>query len=89
MPRALAKVGNRVVAETESWETVEGNIYFPPAAIKDQSLLQPSGLSTFCPWKGHASYWHVAVDGEIIENAAWYYKEPYEKAKHIKDHIAF
>lgn len=27
MPRALAKVGDHVIAETETWETVEGNIY--------------------------------------------------------------
>ncbi|GIC90337.1 DUF427 domain-containing protein [Aspergillus udagawae] len=111
MPRALAKVGDHIVAETETWETVEGNIYvyrpclsstvvgfalvhahdaqFPPSAIKDQSLLQHSDLSTFCSWKGYASYWNVAVDGKTIENAAWYYKEPYDAAKNIKDYIAF
>lgn len=27
MPHAIAKVGDHVVAETDSWETVEGNIY--------------------------------------------------------------
>lgn len=27
MPRALAKVGDRIIAETATWETVENNIY--------------------------------------------------------------
>ncbi|XHG04066.1 hypothetical protein AWENTII_007347 [Aspergillus wentii] len=27
MPRALAKIGDLIIAETEVWETVEDNIY--------------------------------------------------------------
>ncbi|OJJ54822.1 hypothetical protein ASPSYDRAFT_93720 [Aspergillus sydowii CBS 593.65] len=89
MPHAIAKVGDHVVAETDSWETVEGNIYFPESSIKDRSILKSSDLSTFCPWKGHASYWSVVVDGKTNQNAVWYYKEPYEAAINIKDHVAF
>ncbi|KAL2815277.1 DUF427-domain-containing protein [Aspergillus cavernicola] len=89
MSRALAKVGDQIIAETDTWETVEGNIYFPATAIKDPSILQNSDLSTFCHWKGHASYWSIVVDGKTLENAVWYYKEPYDAAKNIKDHIAF
>ncbi|KAL4954145.1 DUF427-domain-containing protein [Aspergillus filifer] len=89
MPHAVAKVGDHVIAETDTWETVEGNIYFPPSSIKDQSLLQPTDLSTFCPWKGHASYWNITVDGKTIENGVWAYKEPYDAAINIKDHFAF
>ncbi|KAL4813150.1 hypothetical protein BDW67DRAFT_168898 [Aspergillus spinulosporus] len=89
MPRAVAKVGDRIIAETDTWETVEGNIYFPVASIKDRSILRPSDLSTFCPWKGHASYWSIVVDGKTIENAVWYYSEPYDAASNVKDHVAF
>ncbi|KAI9930681.1 hypothetical protein ASPWEDRAFT_171305 [Aspergillus wentii DTO 134E9] len=89
MPRALAKIGDLIIAETEVWETVEDNIYFPISAIKDPSILQHSDRSTFCSWKGHASYWHLNLNGEVIENAAWYYQYPYDAAAHIKDHVAF
>ncbi|KAJ5501409.1 hypothetical protein LT330_001037 [Penicillium expansum] len=89
MPRALAKVGNRIIAETDSWQIVENNIYFPRSAIIDDSILQDSDRSTFCPWKGHASYWNLKVDGQTLENAAWYYREPYDAAADIKDHVAF
>jgi uncharacterized protein (DUF427 family) len=27
--------------------------------------------------------------GKELKDAAWYYPEPKEKAKHIKDHVAF
>ncbi|KAL5333983.1 DUF427-domain-containing protein [Aspergillus crustosus] len=89
MGRAIAKVGDRVIAETETWETVEGNIYFPESSIKDQSILKSTDLSTFCPWKGYASYWSIVLDDKTIDNAIWYYKEPYDAAKNIKDHVAF
>jgi uncharacterized protein (DUF427 family) len=31
----------------------------------------------------------VRVDGHTLENAAWYYREPYDAAVDIKDHVAF
>lgn len=30
----------------------------------------------------------MILDKELA-NAAWYYPEPFEKAKHIKDYVAF
>ncbi|KAL2818240.1 DUF427-domain-containing protein [Aspergillus cavernicola] len=89
MPRAVAKVGDRIIAETENWETVEDNVYFPRAAIIDDSILLDSDRSTFCSWKGYASYWHLGVDGRTLENAVWYYRDPYSAAANIEDHVAF
>ncbi|RAK71159.1 DUF427 domain-containing protein [Aspergillus fijiensis CBS 313.89] len=89
MPVAKAIVDDTVLAETASWETVEGNIYFPPSAIKDESLFVPTDLSTFCPWKGHASYYSVVVGEKTYPKAAWYYAKPYDAAMNIKDHVAF
>lgn len=86
MPRALWN--DQVIAETEAFETVEGNIYFPLDAIQS-AHFESSDHTSFCPWKGTASYYHVVVDGKRNENAAWYYPEPKEKAANIKDHIAF
>ncbi|KAL4922098.1 hypothetical protein BDW62DRAFT_197334 [Aspergillus aurantiobrunneus] len=89
MPCAVARVGDHIVAKTDSWETVEGNIYFPVSSIQDRSILHPTNLSTFCPWKGYASYWSIVLDGRTIDNAVWYYKQPYDAAVNIKDHVAF
>lgn len=86
MPKAKWK--GRVIAETEAFELVEGNVYFPPEAVSRESL-RPSSTTTFCPWKGTAHYYHVVVDGEENRDAAWYYPEPKPAAANIKDHVAF
>jgi uncharacterized protein (DUF427 family) len=86
MPRALWN--NQIIAETENFESVDGNVYFPTGTVKADKL-EPSDHTSFCPWKGMASYYDVVVDGERNKNAAWYYPEPKEKALNIKDHIAF
>ncbi|MDA3892022.1 MAG: DUF427 domain-containing protein [Salinivirgaceae bacterium] len=42
-----------------------------------------------CGWKGKASYYSLAVNGQINIDAAWYYPIPFEDAKHITDYVAF
>jgi uncharacterized protein (DUF427 family) len=85
---ATAKFNDTVVAETDNYEVVEGNIYFPPSSIKSD-FFKDSKTHTHCGWKGDASYYNVEVDGREIEDAAWYYPQPYDKAKNIKDYVAF
>ena len=86
MSRATWK--GAVLAESDHCEVVEGNLYFPPGTV-ERSHLRESDTHTLCPWKGVASYYHVVVDGETNADAAWYYPEPKEAARNIKDHVAF
>lgn len=86
MPKALWN--ERVIAESERVESVEGNAYFPPGSIRKEHL-GPSDTRTTCHWKGIASYYDVIVDGKVNKDAAWYYPDPKPEAAHIKDHIAF
>jgi uncharacterized protein (DUF427 family) len=55
----------------------------------DSAFLKERDAHTICPWKGKASYYDIQVDGKINHNAAWYYPEPKEAARHIQGHIAF
>lgn len=68
---------NTVIAEApkEDLIRIEGNWYFPPAAIKKQ-YFQPSDHHTICMWKGEASYYDVVVDEALNEFGAWYYPQP-------------
>lgn len=77
-----------VIAESDDTVVVEGNHYFPEAAV-DKKYLQPSDTHTFCPWKGEASYYTVVVDGETNKDAAWYYLEPKPAAAEIDGRVAF
>jgi uncharacterized protein (DUF427 family) len=86
MPRATWN--GAVLAESERCETVEGNCYFPPDALR-REYLRESSTHSRCPWKGTASYYDVVVNGEMNRDAAWYYPEPSEAAKRIKGHVAF
>jgi uncharacterized protein (DUF427 family) len=86
MPKAIWN--GQVIAESDRCETVEGNCYFPPAAVK-REFLQESATHTTCGWKGVASYYDVVVNGQKNADAAWYYPEPKDAAAQIKDRIAF
>ena len=86
MPKA---VWNGVIlAESEQTEVVEGNHYFPPSAV-NRECLRESDHQTVCGWKGTASYFDVVADGQVNQQAAWFYPEPKQAAANIKDYIAF
>jgi uncharacterized protein (DUF427 family) len=85
---ARATWNGTVIAESDDFEVVEGNVYFPREAVKDEHL-RASETHTVCGWKGTASYYDVVVDGQENRDAAWYYPEPMDAAKNITGHVAF
>ena len=86
MPKAIWK--GQVIAESEAFEEVEGNVYFPPEAL-NRSFVRESDRTSVCPWKGTASYVSIVVDGDENTDAGWYYPDPKPAARNIKDHYAF
>jgi uncharacterized protein (DUF427 family) len=77
-----------VIAESDRYEMVEGNMYFPPESVK-REYLRDSDTDYECPWKGHADYYDIVVGEKVNKDAAWYYPNPKPAAKQIKDHVAF
>ena len=86
MPRAIWN--GKVIAESDRFETVEGNVYFPPETIR-REFFRSSDTHTVCPWKGTASYYTIEVDGKENPDAAWYYPETKKAAENIRGHVAF
>ena len=86
MPRASWK--GVTLAESDQTVIVDGNHYFPADTL-NQECFRPSDTQTVCGWKGTASYYHVQVDGEANQDAAWFYPDPKSEAANIKDHVAF
>jgi class 3 adenylate cyclase len=70
-------------------ETRYQPVYYLPRADVRMDLLQQSDHRTHCPFKGNATYWHIAVGDKTVENAAWSYEDPLPDAAEIKDYIAF
>ena len=85
---ARAVWNGKVVAESERYELVEGNVYFPPGSLK-RDYFRESTHTSLCPWKGTANYYSLEVDGKINPDAAWVYHTPKAAAAAIKDHVAF
>ncbi|MEQ1508469.1 MAG: DUF427 domain-containing protein [Myxococcota bacterium] len=85
---ATARWNGTVLAESDDIELVEGNVYFPRAAVR-VGVLRDSATHTVCPWKGTASYFDVVVNGEVNADAAWYYPTPKDAAKQIAGRVAF
>ncbi|NKB49325.1 MAG: DUF427 domain-containing protein [Alphaproteobacteria bacterium] len=86
MAKAVWK--NKILAESDTFEVVEGNIYFPADAL-NREFFSESDHQSNCPWKGMAHYYLVTVDGEENPDAAWYYPDPKRAAENIRDHVAF
>ena len=78
----------KVIAESDDTVVIEGNHYFPVNSIKKE-FYSESSTSSICPWKGTASYYSLNVDGKENKDAAWFYPEPKEAAKVIKERVAF
>ena len=79
---------NEIIAESDATIVVENNHYFPPDSVNDM-YLKNSETHTTCPWKGEASYYSLEVQGKVNSDAAWYYPDPKEAAKKIKNYVAF
>lgn len=77
-----------VIAESDDIVTVEGNAYFPRESVR-ADVLRPSATTSICPWKGEASYFSLAVNGDTNTDAAWYYPAPKAAATEITDRVAF
>lgn len=85
---AKATWNGAVLAESDRYEVVEENVYFPADSLRREHVRN-SSTHTVCSWKGTASYYDVVVDGQVNADAAWYYPEPKPAAASIKGHVAF
>jgi uncharacterized protein (DUF427 family) len=52
--------------------------------------LEPSEKTTYCPYKGRASYYSVRLDdGSLVEDLVWYYPDPMMDAARVKGLMCF
>ena len=91
--RVRAELGGVTVLDTLDGALVHESNLLPmlyvPAADVDTGLLEPTDLSTHCPFKGDAAYWSVRVGDRVAENAVWSYLEPIEGAGWLDGRLGF
>jgi uncharacterized protein (DUF427 family) len=77
-----------ILAESNLTVVIEGNHYFPPESINRRYFTE-SSTHTRCGWKGIASYYTIKIEDDFNQDSAWYYPEPLDKARNIKNYVAF
>ena len=70
-------------------ETSHPPVYYIPQEDIQMQYLHAIAGTTYCEWKGRASYFDVIVGERTASKAAWSYPEPTQKFKHIAGHLAF
>jgi uncharacterized protein (DUF427 family) len=91
--RVTVRVGDRVVADTTAALNLRESTYpaipYIPLADVDQEVLRQTDTSTYCPYKGDAAYYSLALpDGELAD-VIWTYPQPYPAVAEIAGHVAF
>lgn len=83
----------QVIADTRRakrvLETSHPPVYYIPLADVREEYLVRTARSSFCEWKGTASYYTVRVGDREAGDSAWYYPAPSAAFAAIRDYIAF
>jgi uncharacterized protein (DUF427 family) len=85
----------RTIADTtaalELREAAYAPVHYVPLSDVDQSALRPTDTTTYCPYKGDASYYDVVdpATQQAVADAVWHYREPYPSVAEIAGHVAF
>jgi uncharacterized protein (DUF427 family) len=87
--RAAGTVIARSTRPMMLFETgVPPRAYIPREDV-EAGVLHPSEGASRCPYKGDARHWSVAVDGRVLEDAAWTYDQPLADAARVAGLVAF
>ena len=84
--------GKTIASTNEGYRVLETThppvYYFPPSDIDSSSLI-PNPSTSFCEWKGTATYYNVTVNDRSARKAAWTYRDPTTGYVEIKNYVAF
>jgi uncharacterized protein (DUF427 family) len=91
--RVQVEYQGHVIADTRRALTLKEASYKPvqyiPREDVDMAFFTRTDHRTYCPYKGHAAYYTLMMDGVFAENGVWTYEDPYPAMNEIKDHLAF
>ncbi len=91
--RLRAAFERHVIADTDDAlvlsEAGHPPVYYFPMEDVEMSFFAKTDQHTTCPYKGEASYWSIYMEGQIAEDAAWAYEDPYPALSALRGRIAF
>jgi uncharacterized protein (DUF427 family) len=91
--RVVVRSGDKVIADTVHAlflrEAKYPAVQYIPRNDVDMSALVRSETTSYCPYKGEASYFSVPSGGGRSVDAVWSYEAPHDAVAEIKDYLAF
>ena len=91
--RIVVRIGGKIIADTRHALTLREASYPPvqyiPRRDVDMTALTRSEHTSYCPYKGDASYYDIPAGGDRSRNAVWTYEDPFAAMAQIKDYVAF
>lgn len=70
-------------------ETSHPPVYYLPLSDIKPGVLKPRPGTSWCEWKGRASYYDVALEDCVAKKAAWFYPNPSPAFQDIANYVAF
>jgi uncharacterized protein (DUF427 family) len=91
--RLRVEVAGTTLVDTDDtvivFETaLEPRLYVDPGHVRTE-LLRQTHTSTYCNYKGYATYWSAVVGDTEIQDVAWSYSDPPPESLPIKDFLSF
>ncbi len=85
--------GGKTIAESAAakvmYEQGHAPMYYLPEGDADMAYLEATDHDTYCPYKGHASYWTARAGKTCAENAIWTYATPHKEMADLKGYLGF
>ena len=86
-------VGGEVLVDTTDtmivFETaLEPRLYVAPSLVRTE-LLQRSETTSYCNYKGYATYWSAVLGDDVVADVAWSYEEPLPETSPIRGYFSF
>lgn len=69
-------------------ETSHPPTYYVPVAQFREGVLSINQSTSFCEFKGMATYYDIVVNRKTAEKAAWHYPNPNKAYLALKDHVS-
>jgi uncharacterized protein (DUF427 family) len=91
--RLRVSVGGATLVDTDDtvivFETaLDPRLYVDPSHVR-ADLLRRSETSSYCNYKGFATYWSVVLDDLALDDVAWSYENPPPESLPIKGFLSF
>jgi uncharacterized protein (DUF427 family) len=67
---------------------LDARLYVDPSHVRTD-LLRQSNTSSYCNYKGPATYWSAVVDDTVVDDVAWSYSDPLPESSPIKGFFSF